>query len=146
MFQKYELIFTWIMSPCVHTEMRGKGGPSGAFGTQNPALYDITVWDSKFFKLKGFNICTNPLGVLNDAPWCPLFTKFGKIFFFKNCLRFTHKSFSYSIKNFHVGQSHTVWCKSSKTSRSLKILIDHWVQNGKFSWNKNFWPSRPYGA
>ena len=27
----------------VHTKMRGKGGLSGAFGTQNPALYDVKV-------------------------------------------------------------------------------------------------------
>ena len=27
-----------------------------------------TVLDSKFFKLKGFNMSTNPLGVLIDAP------------------------------------------------------------------------------
>ena len=58
--------------------MRGKGGPSGAFGIQDPALYDVKV-----------------------------------------------------VK---------------RISRSLKILIDHWVQNGKFSWNKIFWSSRPYGT
>ena len=58
----------------------------------------FTMWDSKFFKVKGLNISTNPLGVLTDAPWCLLFTKFPQKIFFKNCLSFTPKSFFYSIK------------------------------------------------
>ena len=37
-----------------------------------------TVWDSKFFKLKGLNISTNPLGGLN---WCSMMPFIHKIHF-----------------------------------------------------------------
>ena len=62
-------------------------------------MYYVTMPDQNF--LNAFKTSTNPLGVLSDALWCPEFTKFHKIFFFKNCLNFRLSNFGSfcTIKN-----------------------------------------------